>query len=51
MLQGDTVPICVLGTYSAGKSTFINALIGQELLPGSAETPVTTKSIRSQLVL
>ncbi|MFR4697142.1 MAG: dynamin family protein [Streptococcus salivarius] len=27
----------VLGTYSAGKSTFINALIGQELLP-SAET-------------
>lgn len=40
--SGDTVPICVLGTYSAGKSTFINALIGQELLP-SAETPVTSK--------
>lgn len=40
--SGDTVPICVLGTYSAGKSTFINALIGQELLP-SAETPVTAK--------
>ena len=48
--SGDTVPICVLGTYSAGKSTFINALIGQELLP-SAETPVTAKSIKSQLVL
>ena len=40
--SGDTVPICVLGTYSAGKSTFINALIGQELLP-SAETPVTAR--------
>ena len=40
--SGDTVPICVLGTYSAGKSTFINALIGQELLP-SAEIPVTAK--------
>ena len=40
--SNDIVPICVLGTYSAGKSTFINSLIGSELLP-SAETPVTAK--------
>ncbi|MBP2619876.1 dynamin family protein [Streptococcus panodentis] len=40
--SNDTVPVCVLGTYSAGKSTFINSLIGCELLP-SAETPVTAK--------
>ena len=40
--SNDIVPICVLGTYSAGKSTFINSLIGCELLP-SAETPVTAK--------
>lgn len=26
--SNDIVPICVLGTYSAGKSTFINSLIG-----------------------
>lgn len=32
-------PVCVIGTYSAGKSTFINALIGEELLPqASAQT-------------
>lgn len=28
-----TVPICVIGTYSAGKSSFINSLLGFELLP------------------
>ncbi len=38
----DTVPICVLGNYSAGKSTFINALIGQEVLP-SGDEPITAK--------
>lgn len=31
----DTIPICVFGNYSSGKSTFINALIGYELLPSS----------------
>ena len=38
----DIVPICVFGNYSAGKSTFINALIGSELLP-SGDDPVTAK--------
>ena len=38
----NTVPICVLGNYSAGKSTFINALIGGEILPCGDE-PITAK--------
>ena len=38
----DTVPICILGNYSAGKSTFINALIGTEVLP-SGDEPITAK--------
>lgn len=40
--SSDVVPICVLGNYSAGKSTFINALIGCEILPSGTE-PVTAK--------
>lgn len=40
--SSDVVPICVLGNYSAGKSTFINALIGSEILPSGSE-PVTAK--------
>ena len=40
--SSDVVPVCVLGNYSAGKSTFINALIGSEILP-SGEEPVTAK--------
>lgn len=38
----DEVPICVLGNYSAGKSTFISALIGVEILPSGSE-PITSK--------
>lgn len=38
----DIVPICVFGNYSAGKSTFINALIGKEILPSGGD-PVTAK--------
>lgn len=38
----EIIPICVLGTYSVGKSTFVNALIGREILP-SAEKPTTAK--------
>lgn len=38
----DLIPLCILGNYSAGKSTFINALIGYELLPSGAQ-PVTAK--------
>lgn len=36
------IPICVIGNYSSGKSTFINALIGYELLPTS-DDPMTAK--------
>lgn len=36
------VPVCVMGTYSAGKSAFINALIGHEILPSDAN-PLTAK--------
>lgn len=43
--SNDVVPICVLGNYSSGKSTFINALIGQEILP-SGDMPVTAKIYR-----
>lgn len=38
----EAIPVCVLGNYSSGKSTFINALIGYEILP-SGDDPVTAK--------
>lgn len=38
-----TIPICVMGNYSAGKSAFINGLLGKELLP-SASDPTTAKT-------
>ncbi len=38
----DVIPICVFGNYSAGKSTFINALIGYEYLPSGGD-PITAK--------
>lgn len=38
----DIVPLCVFGNYSSGKSTFINALIGAEVLPSGGD-PVTAK--------
>lgn len=41
-VTNDVIPICVLGNYSSGKSTFINSLIGSEILPSGAE-PVTAK--------
>lgn len=41
----DQVPICVIGNYSAGKSSFINALIGYEYLPSGIEA-VTAKVFR-----
>ena len=40
--SSDVVPVCVLGNYSTGKSTFINALIGSEILPNGSN-PVTAK--------
>lgn len=41
-VSSDVVPICVFGNCSSGKSTFINALIGYELLP-SGDEPVTAR--------
>lgn len=38
----DEIPIVIMGTYSSGKSAFINALIGLEVLP-SATTTTTAK--------
>ncbi len=38
----DIIPICVFGNYSAGKSTFINSLIGYEYLPSGGD-PITAK--------
>lgn len=40
--SNEIVPICVIGNYSAGKSTFINALIGNEILP-SGDKAVTAR--------
>lgn len=40
--SSDVVPICVMGNYSTGKSTFINSLIGSEILPSGNES-VTAK--------
>lgn len=41
----DEIPIVVMGTYSSGKSAFINSLIGYEILPSGIET-TTTKTHR-----
>lgn len=40
-----TVAVCVMGLYSSGKSTFINSLIGEELLPSSSD-PTTAKNYK-----
>jgi GTPase SAR1 family protein len=37
-----TIPICVMGAYSSGKSMFINALIGEEILPSGSD-PLTAQ--------
>ena len=36
----QVIPICVIGNYSSGKSTIINALVGKEILP-CGDDPVT----------
>ena len=38
----STVTVCILGTYSAGKSAFINALIGEEILPCASDPTTAT---------
>ena len=40
--SNETIPICVVGNVSAGKSSFINALIGHEILP-SGDEPLTAR--------
>ncbi|MGT2895062.1 dynamin family protein [Streptococcus entericus] len=40
----DVIPVVVLGNYSVGKSSLINALIGEDLLP-SSDSPATAKII------
>ena len=37
-----SISLCVMGLYSAGKSAFINSIIGAEILP-SASDPTTAK--------
>lgn len=34
----EIIPLCVVGNYSSGKSTFINSLIGYEVLPSGDES-------------
>ncbi|MBR6256965.1 MAG: dynamin family protein [Lachnospiraceae bacterium] len=34
-LNNNEINLCLVGTYSAGKSTFINAIIGKRILPES----------------
>ncbi len=44
-LNKNDVNLCLVGTYSAGKSTFINALIGRRILPESINSE-TAKMFR-----
>jgi hypothetical protein len=37
-----SISLCIMGLYSAGKSAFINSIIGDEILP-SASDPTTAK--------
>lgn len=41
----NRVPLVVIGNYSGGKSTFINALIGKDIL-SSSDQPLTAKIYR-----
>lgn len=44
-IEKDNVNLCFVGTYSSGKSTFINALIGSKILPEKIR-PETAKMFR-----
>lgn len=46
-LNASDVNICLVGTYSSGKSTFINTLIGKRILPESINSE-TAKMFRIQ---
>lgn len=45
----NEIPVCVVGVYSAGKSAFLNAIIGREILPSHDRetTAKITKIVRS----
>lgn len=47
LLNRNNVNLCLVGAYSAGKSTFINALIGKKILPESINSE-TAKMFRIQ---
>lgn len=44
-IEQDNVNLCFVGTYSSGKSTFINAIIGSKILPEKIR-PETAKMFR-----
>lgn len=46
-LNANDINLCLVGTYSSGKSTFINALIGKRILPESINSE-TAKMFRIQ---
>ncbi|MBO4981680.1 MAG: dynamin family protein [Lachnospiraceae bacterium] len=46
-LNANDVNLCLVGTYSSGKSTFINTLIGKRILPESINSE-TAKMFRIQ---
>lgn len=46
-IEKDNVNLCFVGTYSSGKSAFINALIGERILPEKIR-PETAKMFRIQ---
>lgn len=46
-LNANDINLCLVGTYSAGKSTFINTLIGKRILPESINSE-TAKMFRIQ---
>lgn len=33
----EIIPVCVMATMSSGKSTFLNAILGEEILPEKNE--------------
>ena len=43
--SNDVIPLCVIGNYSSGKSTFINSLVGMDILP-SGSKPLTQNICR-----
>ncbi len=45
LLNSNDVNLCLVGTYSSGKSTFINTLIGKRILPESINSE-TAKMFR-----